>query len=231
MRKYVFAASAFALMSAASVQAADVIVPVFRWEGVYAGGQIGASWSKSTVKGRGFAVDPVNRRFSPNADGFIGGLYFGYNFNAGNNVVLGLDTDFVWGNLKDRSQFYTTDNAYYYEGKVRQKWNSATRIRIGYGYDRWLPYVAGGFAYGKVKADIFERALASGIEIHSRMNRIMVGWTVGAGTEYAVTDNVLLRLEYRYTNLGDKSFGRKSVLHGKTEYAAHDIRAGIAYKF
>ncbi|AQS42225.1 MAG: Outer membrane autotransporter barrel domain-containing protein [Candidatus Tokpelaia hoelldobleri] len=231
MRKYLFAASAFALIAASGAQAADVIAPVFNWEGVYAGGQIGGSWSKSTVKGRGFAVDPVDRRFSPDADGFFGGLYFGYNFNAGNNVVLGLDTDFVWGNLKDKSRFLTDGFSHYYEGKIRQKWNSATRIRIGYGYDRWLPYVAGGFAYGKVKADLFERALADGTEVRSGMNKIMVGWTVGAGTEYAVMDNVLLRLEYRYTNLGDKSFGRKSVLHGKAEYETHDVRAGVAYKF
>ena len=37
-------------------------------------------------------------------------------------------------------------------------------------------------------------------------SRVMVGWTAGAGTEFALTDDFTAKLEYMYVNLGDTSF-------------------------
>ncbi len=34
----------------------------------------------------------------------------------------------------------------------------------------------------------------------------MTGWAAGAGVDYAATDNVIVRLEYRYTDYGHKDF-------------------------
>jgi len=234
--RHLLAASVAAFVTVGSAQAADIIyqepIPMaFSWQGFYFGGELGGSWSKSKIEGRGFAAPPVDHRFSPKASGFVGGIYAGYNFDAGNNVILGLDTDFVWGDMDDKSRLWTADNTHYYEGKIKQKWNGATRVRFGYGYDRWLPYLAVGVAYGKVKANLYDRTLADGTELTRGIDKNMTGWTIGAGTEYAVTDNVLVRLEYRYTDLGDKSFGLKEELHGKVKYKTHDVRVGVAYKF
>lgn len=45
------------------------------------------------------------------------------------------------------------------------------------------------------------------------------GYRLGTGVEYAVTDNVLARLEYNYTNYDD------------TNFKQNQIRVGVAYRF
>ncbi|WP_163778405.1 outer membrane protein, partial [Proteus mirabilis] len=61
-----------------------------------------------------------------------------------------------------------------------------------------------------------------------------IGWTAGAGLEYAVLGNLILRGEYRYTDLGEK-FEVKRVGAGihfaDTSVTNHEFRAGVALKF
>jgi outer membrane immunogenic protein len=59
------------------------------------------------------------------------------------------------------------------------------------------------------------------------------GWTAGVGVDYAVSDSVIARIEYRYTNLATAGF--MSVATNSAEapnrLPINDLRAGIAYKF
>ena len=60
----------------------------------------------------------------------------------------------------------------------------------------------------------------------------MIGWNIGAGIEYAATDNLILRAEYRYTDFGSKTFhGLWGEDEGKIKLRTNDIRLGVAYKF
>jgi outer membrane immunogenic protein len=58
------------------------------------------------------------------------------------------------------------------------------------------------------------------------------GWTAGVGMDYAVTENVFARIEYRYTSFTTAGF--MSVATNSAEAPNHlpinDLRAGIAYK-
>ena len=36
--------------------------------------------------------------------------------------------------------------------QTQQSWVGTTRARVGYAFDRWLPYVTGGVAYGNIQA-------------------------------------------------------------------------------
>ena len=58
------------------------------------------------------------------------------------------------------------------------------------------------------------------------------GWTIGAGTEYAVTDNVLLRAEYLYTDLGTRNY-LGGVFAGGVDANVNfsTVRAGVSFKF
>ena len=99
--KSLLLASTVALLAATGAKAADAVVyeepapvivaPSFTWNGAYLGGQIGYGWGKSRFE-NAFNVKP---------DGFLGGLYAGYNFDLGNSVVLGIDGDVTYNNLKD----------------------------------------------------------------------------------------------------------------------------------
>ena len=79
---------------ASSAFAADAIVeevaPAFSWTGGYAGIQAGYAWGDGDIDqitGPGF-IDT-----SP--DGFLGGIYAGYNYQMSNNIVIGAELDVV----------------------------------------------------------------------------------------------------------------------------------------
>lgn len=247
--KYLVAASALAL-TAASAQAADVVMnqepapvvaaaPAFSWTGFYAGGQIGGSWSDTDQKITGHDVKAGNhnfsgfgKSFSPDPSGFIGGLYAGYNYDLGNNIVLGADTDWVWGDMDESdSKTYLKDTVdeYKVDGKIKEKWAGSTRARIGYAMDRWMPYFAGGVAYAKIDSDA-KFSDADGVYSKASGNKTLTGYTLGAGVDYAMTDHIILRAEYRYTDFGDKDFGNKDFKYN-VDYKTNDVRVGVAYKF
>jgi outer membrane immunogenic protein len=229
--RYLVAASAFALVTASSVQAADIVhapaspapvaAPAFSWNGFYAGGEIGGSWARTKVNKWDAAGSQTNGSSRPNS--FIGGLFAGYNFDIGSNVVLGLDTDFLWEKVKGQSS--VTSGATTYKAEVKQKWVGSTRARLGYAADRWLPYVAAGVAYGRINTSV------TGGDTFAK-NKTPAGWTAGAGVDYAMTDNILLRLEYRYTDFGKKTYYNvRDSSNYRVKYKANDIRVGVAYKF
>ena len=56
-------------------------------------------------------------------------------------------------------------------------WFGTVRGRLGYAYDRFLPYVTGGLAYGNIEANP-----SFGFTSASTTN---AGWTIGAGVEFA----------------------------------------------
>ncbi|WP_375647125.1 porin [Bartonella sp. CR84HXZ] len=117
---------------------------------------------------------------------------------------------------------------------LKEKWSGATRVRIGFAaVDRILPYFAGGIAYTQLQVvDSLKAATAEGAEIASAklrdLSKTMVGFTVGGGIDFAMTDNVLLRAEYRYSDYGKKAFVKDG---DKIAYKTNDFRVGVAYKF
>ncbi|WP_375649522.1 porin [Bartonella sp. OT172YNZD] len=118
---------------------------------------------------------------------------------------------------------------------IKEKWSGATRVRIGFAaVDRIMPYFAGGIAYTQLQSthSVKVMAKADGVEIASAKfldkTKTMVGFTVGGGVDFAMTDNVLLRAEYRYADFGKKAFVKDE---DKTAYKTNDFRVGVAYKF
>ncbi|MFC7065593.1 outer membrane protein [Brucella rhizosphaerae] len=226
--KSLLLASTVALLAATGAKAADAVVyeepapvvmaPTFTWNGAYLGGQIGYGWGKSRFDG-GVNVKP---------DGFLGGLYAGYNFDLGNSVVLGIDGDVTYNNLKDSYSETFLDGTDSVESKLR--WSGAVRARAGYAVDRFLPYIAGGVAFGSVKNTLSSTGADGSFE--ASQSKTLTGWTAGAGIDYAATDNVIVRLEYRYTDYGNKDydfgFGDGSV---RNKFKTNEVRLGVAYKF
>lgn len=116
----------------------------------------------------------------------------------------------------------------------KEKWAGATRVRIGFAAERIMPYVAGGIAYTQLQ-DITSisvtkkdtgKVIASGNL--SDETKTMVGYTLGAGVDFAMTNNVIVRAEYRYSDFGKKKFSNDKY---ETSYKTNDFRVGVAYKF
>ncbi|MGU3576437.1 outer membrane protein [Brucellaceae bacterium C25G] len=240
--KSILLASTFAFVGMSGAMAADAIVyeepvavevvPVFSWAGAYVGGQIGYGWGKSTYDFDGYRIGKAK----PN--GFIGGVYAGYNFDVGNNLILGIDGDVTFGNQKKKlHETYTdgTDSAdIKTENKIRT--TGAIRARFGYAADRFMPYIAGGVAFANVKNSLSGTITEDGDTVTGDYSRkkTMTGWTIGGGVDYAAMDNLIVRFEYRYSDYGKKNFtftdGDESLTF-RDKVKSNDIRLGVAYKF
>lgn len=221
-------ASLIAIAASSSAFAADAIVseepqpyaaPIFSWGGAYIGGEVGWGWGRGKLDGDADSYS----EFKPN--GFVGGIYAGYNFDLGNNVVLGIDGNFDYNDLKETHDYFSTGRPVQTSLESKLEWSGAVRARAGYAIDRFMPYIAGGVAFGSVK-----NSVTIGSSTSYSDSKTLTGWTAGAGIDYAATDNILLRLEYRYTDFGNKDFdlGDYST---RGSFKTNDIRLGIAYKF
>ncbi|WP_142415873.1 outer membrane protein [Bartonella massiliensis] len=116
----------------------------------------------------------------------------------------------------------------------KEKWAGATRVRIGFAAERIMPYVAGGIAYTQLQdtASISitgkdsDKVIASGNLTDE--TKTLVGYTLGAGVDLAMTNHVIVRAEYRYSDFGKKKFSNDKY---ETSYKTNDFRVGVAYKF
>ena len=143
----------------------------------------------------------------PDPNGIVGGVYGGYNFQASPNFVLGVEGDIAASGMNDKN------------GGVRIKnpWNGTIRGRAGVAFDRFLVYGTGGFAFGEVEAKTGGKTVSD----------TRTGWTLGAGLEAAVTNNVVTRVEYRYTDLGSHNFSNA----GKVDFTSNQVLVGVGLKF
>ena len=99
-------------------------------------------------------------------------------------------------------------------------WQGSIRARAGFAFDRALIYATGGFAFA---------GLSDGIGASD--DDTLTGWTLGAGVEYAFTNNLTTRLEYRYTSFDDDNNVFDGVDLGDNEVEFHTVRVGLSYKF
>ena len=94
---------------------------------------------------------------------------------------------------------------------------ASLRGRVGYAFDRTLIFATGGVAFTNMSAEATSLIVAS-----LNVDKNYTGWTVGAGAEYAFTDNWIGRIEYRYYDFCDRSIrlrGRRSLRqHGNGWY-------------
>ena len=200
---------------------------IFSWSGFYVGGQLSCLQGGTHLTAEG-----ESQRVAPPKDpkGLAGGLYAGYNAQAEENTVIGVETDWQWANLGK----IINDVSGSHEDKesarlgLKQNWIGSTRLRLGYSLGRALPYVTAGLAYTKLKTPVSsgegDRAK------HDDSHELLLGWALGAGLDYAVRNNLMLRIEYRLNSFGTKKIG-SDLLSAKIRYHTNDVRLGVAYKF
>ncbi|CAM5764367.1 porin [Labrys miyagiensis] len=195
-------------LAPAPVEPAAPVVTPYDWTGFYVGLHAGADIGQGKVD---FA--------KVNGTGFIGGAHAGYNAQFAGGWVIGLETDI------DYSSFSKSKNvlagAVATRAEFKNEWQGSTRARIGYAFDRFLPYITGGVAYGNEKISV----AGFGSNTQTR-----VGWTAGAGLEYAITDNWTVRGEVRYVDLGSKNFNLAGTRH-KARFESTNLTLGVSYKF
>jgi outer membrane immunogenic protein len=212
---------------------APVVVAPFTWTGIYGGLQAGYTFGNSDFSVYRASTGLPDYEGSMDPSGFTGGLYVGANYQFEGNFVIGIEADGNYDDVKDSSVAYGnaaagTAPVTPRESDAKLKWDASVRLRAGYAFDRFLPYITGGVAFGK-----FDYNPNWTIDGQLRHSSTQTGWTIGAGLEYAVTDNLIARVEYRYTDYGKKTYVEyvNPLFNDDIDLKTNSIRVGIAYKF
>lgn len=224
------------LLALGSAQAADFgtkkpgptlpVIAQFSWTGFYVGAQAGGRWgtdrSREYVTATGVFTG-FQRSFDP--AGYVAGLHGGYNRQFG-RFVAGAEGDIEFSN-------YRGGHAAGFAIGIRSKSNLQGSLRARLGFlpmDRLMLYATGGVAFGSIRYTFFNGGL--GLIEHNTKTR--TGWTVGGGAEYAITNNILARVEYRYTDWGRNAYDSLVTFPGSTyrhHPRDHAVRGGVTYKF
>lgn len=245
------------ILGISSVHAADIIneqAPVaedlaYNWTGFYIGahGGIGGGTFNHAFN---YTADPSREDWSYNdneditAFGAFGGAQIGYNHQLNPNWVVGVEADISASGIKakDSLNFNWNNGEEIHSREVETKidWFGTIRGRLGYAMDNFLIYGTGGAAYGSVNTSASENHLwdfgADGSSNSFSNSETKFGWTAGAGFEYGLTENITLKTEYLYVDLGSIDTSGFNAFkgdygHTSVDTAFHALKTGLNYKF
>jgi outer membrane immunogenic protein len=187
---------------------AYVVPAVANWTGFYVGLNAGYGFGKSD-----WDIPAVDT--SPK--GFLGGVTLGYNFQTG-LWLWGIEGDLDYSGMKGSVDCFGGSC------ETKTSWLGTARGRFGYaGWNNWLPYLTGGAAFSNVKAT----------SPAGDASKTMIGWTAGAGVEYALWSNWSVKAEYLYVDLGkfDCDVCAGPGFSDNVTFKSNIVRAGVNYRF
>jgi outer membrane immunogenic protein len=233
MRRVLFAIAISALALQAA-QAADIEAPTaFDWTGPYVGVHLGygdPTFDGVYDSGEIDAGDPEDATFADdiNADGILGGLQAGYNFQM-DSIVFGVEADISFtdfsGDADDADGFDVVE--------ADVDFLASLRARLGFAADTLLIYATGGLAYadGKFKITDSDQAVQK-----ASFDIDEFGFVVGGGLEWAASEHATLRIEGLYYG-----FGHEEDISDATDDADEEdflelkdvivVRAGANWRF
>ncbi len=201
------------------------------WTGSYVGVQVGGGWGHAgQTDGSPFDSG------SYNVSGALAGVTWGNNWQVG-HTVIGFESDAAWSHIHG-----STDGASGFGGpcggspshcEATLQAFGTSRLRLGYVFGRWLPFVAGGMAWGYVHGKEGDTpangANGSGAEFH-------YGWTAGGGVEAMIAPHWSAKVEYLYADLRNglafvDQFGGGAQVDQSVRMHVHIVRAGLNYRF
>ncbi|WP_424362887.1 outer membrane protein [Methylocystis parvus] len=224
MSKKIYVATLAGLIASSAALAADLPAvkgppappppPIFSWSGPYLGLSIGYGGA-NTGQLNGFALGPnlaptgaVWAAGSPNANGVIGGVQVGYNYQfPGTRFVVGVETDFMGAGLNGAttvvgSPVAGTNIFPFIHTYQELNWFGTVRGRVGYAIlPTLLIFGTGGFAYGHVSNN-YVVGYTNGFLDGAWNSGVRTGWAAGGGLEWAFMPNLSIRAEYLYVDLG-----------------------------
>jgi outer membrane immunogenic protein len=227
--------------------------PAVDWSGFYIGGLVGGTTSQAKVQttvGTTQYLDEtdaaqINRAANSDLDQWrpAGGVVGGYGKQFG-NVVVGVEASANTLFLNDEhtvTEIYQTvpTARYILKQSITADWMATVRPRLGWAQDNWLAYITGGLAATRLKLETkFTDNAFSGFS-QSSESKLVAGWSLGLGGEYALGGDWSLRGDYLYTRFGpmrsssvttstNNSGG--SLLH-TAELETHGMMIGLIHRF
>ena len=235
-------------MSPAGAFATDLPLPMYKkapplrpaaapynWSGLYLGAHFGYLWGRTRVDD-----DGVTTEHNAQTDGIVGGAMIGYNWQI-ERIVFGLEGDIGWTNAHGVGTSppppppapppapvlipVTTHGPNSYD----VRWTSHVRGRLGYAFDNWLVFAAGGFAAADLS---FQEGAINTIFVPApNTGGKYYGWSVGGGVEHAFTSNLIGRVEYLYDDFGHKDYVGVLGDPYRVSLTGQTVRGALTWKF
>ena len=246
--KRILIASALALAAGGQALAADLpppppaprapatyipVAPPYNWTGFYIGGNLGYGFGSGSFSDT--LVPPTNFTTTSN-NGFLGGGQLGVNYEFHSGLVLGAEAMFDW--LANARTTFTASNttAGTATGTINNRWITMATGKVGFAWDRLFGYGKFGGAWVGGTSNSFT---AGATPLSVSINSTSVGWTAGAGLEWAFAGNWSFRAEYDIIGLQGQSFTvprTPATRFGGDTIEVNDrtiqmITAGLSYRF
>lgn len=199
----------------------------YNWTGPYIGASVGAvawgheSWrftsNNASVEGLGFA-------------GALVGGQVGYNIQQGQTVV-GIEADYGWTNAHGGK---SCPNAFFFTCEVETDGVGSVAGRLGLAMGRALFYGKGGVAFSDITLQTRRNTGAATPASNTAVNgssETLVGYTVGGGIEFALTDRWSAKGEYMYYDFGSETYTVDNNLRVDGDTRFSTVRIGLNLHF
>ena len=238
-------ASAADLYSPPPIEPGVAYAPAsFNWTGIYAGlhGGFGGDRFEYPIFLEDGLLGPfpdgdATGQLDATSSGFFAGGQIGANWQFAPQWVAGVEADAAWSDMKGELGLSIDEccgiiPSAGLETGSKVNWFATMRGRLGFlPTERLMVYGTGGLAVGETEAYLNGHIDGFGGGISTKFTNW--GWTAGAGLEYAVTNNVTLKTEYLYVDLGTEELfgdpGGPSGLDVDTKF--HSIKAGVNFLY
>ncbi|MGK6314132.1 TonB-dependent receptor domain-containing protein [Neorhizobium sp. DT-125] len=198
------------------------------WTGLYVGGHFGQAFgnvSGTATMTNGSAISPTE--FPDFSDGKRTlGAQIGHNWQLENGMVLGFEGDFsILNQSGGKSRTYATDAGYLdslqSETEYQLDWTANLKGRLGYSFGRLMVYGTAGLSLMQQSGSRTQyqaNSDESGTEplFAETDSAIKLGWSLGAGAEYALTSHWSIRGEYSYSSYSATSLSFSQAREGVT---------------
>lgn len=230
-----------------------VTVAAPTWAGSYAGLFAGYAWGRANATAAydsdtTFFYNWTGAPYSFDAGGFFGGATLGHNWQRG-GLVFGLEGEIGYLGLSgsgldpnaEPGEPYIPDT----ESRLSTDFYAALYARAGVALGQALVYVKGGGAILNARASTVDDCVndppgggppCGTATLDMQGNRLMTGWSVGAGAEWMLSPRSTLKAEYAWFDFGrihtagpssaDGEFYRQSIA-----VQAHTVKLGWNYRF
>jgi outer membrane immunogenic protein len=216
---------------------APIVAAIYTWTGFYIGGHIG--WGSAELETT--LVDPffpfvAGTRFGgEGADGFLGGVQAGFNWQAG-AWVFGVEAQASWADITREGTITAVgpggSNTLVHSTSIDVLGSLAARL--GVAFNNALIYAKGGAAF----LDWSSSVAFAGPNVPAvgsvSFGDTKWGWMVGAGVEWGFITNWSAKIEYNFMNFGlnQESFA----LGGVSSRFDHDldvhvVKLGMNHRF
>ena len=223
----------------------------YDWTGWYVGAHVGliqgsSNWSSTPIGPGGPVLNgafnlPFQFDIMAGTGSYLAGLQGGYNYVLPSRLMLGIEADASFPNSDVINPFSVRGSqtvaspvigeVSYGEAVIHY---GSIRGRVGYGFDQFLLYGTGGFAWTYEQITRTQTvADAAGLVAAGTVEPALfwrLGWAAGIGVEIPMSNKWSAKLEFLET-----VFGRKTTLFGASadaftsDLAMQSIRFGLNY--